>query len=740
MDGLAMKHQAANHAVTDQAARKRKLRGAGSLAVALAAIALSGCNDHAAAPITRAAIVRTEIVQPRDRQASATLTGEIQARFRADVSFRVSGRVLARYVDVGARVEAGEVLALLDPAEQRADVDAATAAVLAAESQLRVAKVTFERQKTLIASGFTTRTVYDQAQEGLRTAESALEAAKAELGTSKDTLGYTALRAKAAGVITSRNLEVGQVVQAAQPVFSLAQDGERDAVFDIYESLLFGDLDDSRVSLALVSDTGATASGHVREVSPAIDAKRATIRVKVAIDDPSAAMTLGSAVAGTVKAKVQQQIALPWSALAAAGSKPAVWTVDPATKTAALKPVTIGGYEAREVLIKAGLEPGERVVIDGGKLLSVGQAVTYEGDPVMKRRAMVATGTFVSALVQAGCQQEAKAPEPVRPVLSIVLEPSSTDGLAAVGVVEPQYKTSLAFRVLGRLTGRPVSIGDLVSEGQTVGVIDPTALELAVRSARAELTKAEAQLATATATEQRQRTLITTDATTKQIVDNAEQARAGAAAAVAHAQANLIKATEQRSYAQIKAGFAGVVTAVGAEVGQVVSPGQNVVTVARPDIREAVVDIGEDFPVPLEIGLPFTVGLQLLPAVEVEGKVREIAPQADPATRLRRVRIALNSPPESFRLGTTVTAKLGKEQSPTLRVPASAVLAKDGANFVWVVDQPANTVSLHKVDLAGDPAGARVAGGLAPGVRIVTAGIHSLKQAQQVRIEQDQKP
>jgi multidrug efflux pump subunit AcrA (membrane-fusion protein) len=100
----------------------------------------------------------------------------------------------------------------------------------------------------------------------------------------------------------------------------------------------------------------------------------------------------------------------------------------------------------------------------------------------------------------------------------------------------------------------------------------------------------------------------------------------------------------------------------------------------------------------------------------------------------------LDNPPESFRLGTTVTAKLGKAQSPTLRVPTSAVLARDGANFVWVVDQPANTVSLHKVDLAGDPAGARVAGGLAPGARIVTAGIHSLKQGQQVRIEQDQKP
>jgi membrane fusion protein, multidrug efflux system len=376
-----MKHHAANQNGIAETARKGKPRGAGLLAAALAAIALSGCNDRAAAPMSRPAIVRTEIVQPRDRQASVTLSGEVQARFHADLSFRVGGRVLARYVDVGARVQAGEVMAVLDPAEQQADVDAATAAVLAAESQLRVAKATFERQKALIASGFTTRTVYDQAQEGLRTAEGVLEAAKAALGTSKEALGYTALRAEAAGVVTARSLEVGQVVQAAQPVFSLAQDGERDAVFDVYESIFFGDLDGSRVSLALVSDAGVTASGYVREVSPAIDAKSATIRVKVAIQDPPAAMTLGSAVAGTVKAKAQQQIALPWSALAAAGSKPAVWTVDPATKTAALKPVTIGGYEAREVLIKTGLKPGERVVIDGGKLLSVGQAVTYEGDP-----------------------------------------------------------------------------------------------------------------------------------------------------------------------------------------------------------------------------------------------------------------------------------------------------------------------------------------------------------------------
>jgi RND family efflux transporter MFP subunit len=359
----------------------RSLKPLGGIALALVAAALGGCDDHAAISPARAAFVRTEIVQPRDRQSSITLTGEVQARSRADLSFRVSGRVLARYVDVGTHVKAGEVLALLDPAEQEADVDAATAAVLAAESQLRVAKATFERQKTLIASGFTTRTTYDQAQEGLRTAEGALEAAKAQFGTSKDALSYTALRAEANGVVTARSLETGQVVQAAQPVFSLAQDGERDAVFEVYESIFLGTADGRDVSLALVSDAGVTATGHVREVSPAVDARSSTIRVKVSIEDPPAAMTLGNPVAGTVKAKPQRQIALPWRALMASGSRPAVWTVDPATRTAALRPVTVAGYEAGEVLIKAGLEPGERVVVDGGKLLSVGQLVTYEGDP-----------------------------------------------------------------------------------------------------------------------------------------------------------------------------------------------------------------------------------------------------------------------------------------------------------------------------------------------------------------------
>jgi membrane fusion protein, multidrug efflux system len=351
-----------------------------ALALALLAAPLAACNDRAASTLERAAFVHTEVVQPRDGRASLTLTGEVQARFRADLSFRVSGRVLARLVDVGAHVNAGDLLARLDPAEQQADFDAATASVAAAEAQLRVAQATFDRQNQLLSSGFTTRVAYDQAQEQLRTAQSTLESAKAELGRTREALGDTELHARAAGVITARNLEVGQVVQAAQSVFTLAQDGERDAVFDVPESMFLGDVESGGVSLALVSGPDVTATGYVREISPAVDPKSSTVRVKVAIQNPPAAMTLGSAVAGTAGTKPATEITVPWTALMAVGSKPAIWIVDPKTRTASLKPVIVGAYEAGAVQIREGLEAGDRVVIDGGKLLSSGQPVTFGED------------------------------------------------------------------------------------------------------------------------------------------------------------------------------------------------------------------------------------------------------------------------------------------------------------------------------------------------------------------------
>jgi RND family efflux transporter MFP subunit len=358
----------------------------------------------------------------------------------------------------------------------------------------------------------------------------------------------------------------------------------------------------------------------------------------------------------------------------------------------------------------------------------------------MTARILIVASTIAAGLALTGCKQETTYSVPNRPVLSTVVQPVASESTAAVGTVQPRYETTLGFRVLGRIVDRPVNVGDLVEEGQTIAKIDPTALELAVQSARADVARTEALLENAAGTEERKRILIKTDATTKQTLDDAEQVRAGAQAAAARARANLAKALEQLSYHEIKAEFGGVVTAVNAEVGQVVAPGQSVATIARPDIREAVVDIGADFPVPLSIGLPFVISLQLLPGLEVHGQIREMSPQADQATRMRRVRIALNDPPESFRLGSTILAKPAIGRGTVLEVPPSAVLQRGMERFVWVVDPSSSTVSLQKVELGEDDVGVRVTGSLAAGTRIVTAGIHSLTPGQQVRIEQDATP
>ena len=349
------------------------------LCALLAVTVLGGCNDRAASSVKPPTLVRTETVRLQDLESSVTMTGEVQARIQTALSFRVSGRVIARLVDVGAHVNAGDLLARIDPTEQQADLDAATASLAAAESQVRVAASTFERQQMLMSRGFTTQVAFDQAQEGLRTAEASLESAKAQLGRSKEALGDTELRASATGVITARNLEVGQVMQAAQSAFTLAQDGDRDVVFDVYESMFFREPEDDKIVLTLLSDHNVTAVGRVREVSPTVAAKNATVRVKVAIENPPAAMTLGSAVAGTARWKPVKQIVLPWSVLMATGSAPAVWVVEPRTRTVSLKPVTVDSYETGTVVIKGGLQAGDRVVVDGGKLLSLGQSVTYDG-------------------------------------------------------------------------------------------------------------------------------------------------------------------------------------------------------------------------------------------------------------------------------------------------------------------------------------------------------------------------
>ncbi|MDX8468852.1 efflux RND transporter periplasmic adaptor subunit [Mesorhizobium sp. VK23B] len=342
---------------------------------------------------------------------------------------------------------------------------------------------------------------------------------------------------------------------------------------------------------------------------------------------------------------------------------------------------------------------------------------------------------LILAALAACSRSEEKPPEIVRPVLSVIVEPKSVETFGFAGSVEPQYSADLAFRLLGRVVSRDVKVGDIVSKGTTIAALDPTALELAVQASKADLSNAQAQFANAAASEERQRQLLASANTSQAVFDAAQQARQAAAAGVERANAALAKSQEQLGYARLFSDFDGVVTAVGAEVGQTVSPGQTVVTVARTDPREAVVDIPDQLTGNLTVGTPFKIILQSLPSITTEAKLREIAPQAEGSTRTRRVRLTLTDPPPAFRLGSTITATRMTKVAPTIELPISALLQKDGADKVWIVDQQSSSVSAREIKIASKNGGSfTVAEGLEAGMRVVTAGVHSLSEGQKVKV------
>ncbi|QPC89149.1 efflux RND transporter periplasmic adaptor subunit [Mesorhizobium sp. INR15] len=348
-----------------------------------------------------------------------------------------------------------------------------------------------------------------------------------------------------------------------------------------------------------------------------------------------------------------------------------------------------------------------------------------------------ASAIGLSALILLGaCSAEPeKAPEIIRPVLSVVVQPRTSQTLGFAGVVEPEFSASLAFRLLGRVVTRDVDVGDLVTKGTTIATLDPTALELALQAAKAGLSNAQAEFTNAAASEERQRALLADKNTSQATYDAAQQARQAAQANVERAKAALAKSEEQLGYARLFSDFDGIVTAVGAEVGQTVPAGQTVVTVARSDVREAVVDIPDQLTGDLKAGTGFDVILQSLPSIRAEGKLREIAPQADSSTRTRRVRLTLLDAPTAFRLGSTVTATRVTAIDPTIELPLSALLEKDGKQQVWVVDPQSSKVALRDIKVGTKQANSfAVAGGLDAGMRVVTAGVHSLTAGETVKI------
>lgn len=336
-----------------------------------------------------------------------------------------------------------------------------------------------------------------------------------------------------------------------------------------------------------------------------------------------------------------------------------------------------------------------------------------------------------------GCSEEKAPANPPRPVkYSVARAMMVGEDITQTGEVRPRMETPMSFRLGGQLTfrgeiGKPVEAGDIIAK------LDRVPSGNGVLSAKADLATAMADLELAEVNAERNRGLFDKNIASKAQLQQAEAALATATAKRAAAEAALASAEDILSYTDLKATQNGVVSAVGANEGQVVSAGQMIVTVISNSERDAVFDVPEKL-VGMDIGDP-VVEITLLsdPAVKATGRVREVTPSADPATRTYRIKVALDEAGQKMPFGSAVTGSLILNAKKLVQLPASALTESNGKSAVFVIDPAAKVVRYRNIQVERyADATVLVAEGLTDGDLIATSGVTKLRDGESVLLGQ----
>jgi RND family efflux transporter MFP subunit len=337
-----------------------------------------------------------------------------------------------------------------------------------------------------------------------------------------------------------------------------------------------------------------------------------------------------------------------------------------------------------------------------------------------------------------GCKEAESPKTEVRPVRTLIVDPKPIDDdREAIGEIKPRYESDLGFRVAGKVLSRAVDIGDTVKSGDVLAHLDEQDFQNKLRSAEADVASAQAVLTEAQGTEDRQKLLIEKAVTTQAKLDEAVRNRRSAEAKLEAAKAALNLAQDQLKYTVLNADFDGIVTAVGAENGQVVNAGQIIVRLAKPTDVDAVFNISESAFRGRSPNDRLKIAVNLLsnPEVEAFGEVREISPVADPKTRTYQVKVTLDKPPEGMRFGSSVRGRLRVTTAPVVVLPGSALADQRGKPAVWVFDQANSEVKLTPISVERfEKDQFIVTEGLTKGQIVVTAGVNRLREGQKVRL------
>ena len=307
--------------------------------------------------------------------------------------------------------------------------------------------------------------------------------------------------------------------------------------------------------------------------------------------------------------------------------------------------------------------------------------------------------------------------------------------LLLAGTVVPRIESTLGFRVSGKIVQRSVDVGAVVKPGDIIASLDPSDYRLAVDNARAALASADADYVRAKADHERYLNLRGSMAFVPQTLDQRQSLSSTALARVDQARSQLSSAENNLAYTVLRADTSGVVTAIQAEVGQVMAQGQGVIRLARLDELEIVVGVPEHRLKVVREARSASFELWSDPGRRHAARLRELSPSADPVTRTYAARFSVIEPPEFIGLG--MTATLGFERPdnvPVAEVPLSAIFQRGTQPAVWVVDRDTGTVELRPVTIArwrDDTAAIR--SGVKEGELIATAGVHKLETGQKVK-------
>jgi|SRR5215472_4959345 len=351
-------------------------------------------------------------------------------------------------------------------------------------------------------------------------------------------------------------------------------------------------------------------------------------------------------------------------------------------------------------------------------------------------RALGKIAAVVLLPVLGACQKEQKAATtPIRPVRTVTVElQQGGEKVSLTGEIQPRYQADLGFRVNGKILERPVDVGTAIKKGDLLARLDAQQYKQDLEVAKAEVAKADAEVTRSQAQEYRQRELLKNGHTTQVAYDQALKTFQTAKADAVAARARQLQASENLGYTELRADNDGVISAIGADPGQVVSAGKMVVRLAQPGEREAVFNIAEGAFHKRPTDPTVTVHLVSNPEIETAGPVRYISPQADPATRTYAVRVSLPEAPLQMRLGANVVGTVTLDQGQTVTIPGSALFQKDGKAAVWLVEKD-NTVQLKPITVQRYEGDSVVVGdGLARGDVVVTAGVQKLLPGQKVAL------